>query len=200
MAAPDLVEVLAHLDLLVEGPKTRSLQDANTEQQIRGILTEVGESLDNQYTVRQIKGRLWEEFRHGFMYPEDNFPLLFLHGSSEIHTLNPITVERIKERLDVLRLEKEQKTPRTRRWRSIPPAPTIASKRTVKNTSTLARPCASSNPGKRHMKRINKNDTCKKNTSIKVYIFPNYSESATDLNHRLDIVQSPRLETEQHKP
>lgn len=167
MARPELVELLAHLDFLVEGPKLWSLQDSDTEEHIHRVLTHLTDKLGYQYTVDQIRERLWQEFRHSYDYPEYNFPQLFLHGSSSIQTLNPQTEQLLKDRLAALHLEAVH-TPRSQRSRSVLPAPRTTPNRNRNNPSTLAPPSARAKAGNRRTRSDATHASKKKKKSLKV--------------------------------
>ncbi|KAF1849716.1 uncharacterized protein K460DRAFT_324282 [Cucurbitaria berberidis CBS 394.84] len=164
MSNPDLVEILAHLDYIVAGPKTRSLQDSNTEEQMDKILVELSDILLNRYSKEQLRERLWQEFRHGYTYPEYNFPLLFLHGSCEVKTIDSETTSLIKERLRKIHLHMAKHMPRSRRSKSIPPASMVMSRRNPRNSSTPAQPSKRSNAGNLS-KIVNKTNTSRKKKS-----------------------------------
>jgi len=104
MARPNLAEVLAHLNILVTRPRATSLGREDPEKDIHNVLVEVAKSLENRYSVVQIRRCLWDAFRTGWRYPENNFRQLFLHGSSEIPDLDSETVRSVSEHLEVLRL------------------------------------------------------------------------------------------------
>jgi hypothetical protein len=106
MASADLVVLLAYLDFEVGGPKTRSLQDTDSQEHIDEVLIKLRENLDSRYTVDQIRQRLWNEFQAGDAYPDHNFSRLFIHGSSEIVTLGHQTKELVKEQLRLIHLQK----------------------------------------------------------------------------------------------
>ncbi|KAF2624065.1 hypothetical protein BU25DRAFT_166423 [Macroventuria anomochaeta] len=144
MATPDLYEILANLDFLVLGPKTRSLQDKDFGEYENKILIQIAEGLHNQFTVDEVREQLWEAFRFRESFPEYAFDLLFLHGSSEFD-LNREEREHIATHLDTIRLRKAcAQTLRndTLRSRSIALAP--VQKQEARSTAVCARLLSSS--------------------------------------------------------
>lgn len=138
MAGPELVELLAHLDLLVEGPKTWSLQDSNSDEQVENVLIALAGSLGDRYSVDQIRDELWQVFEQGDVWPEYNFPRLFLHGSCEIQFLRSEERIAVKERLEILRRAKSSR-PRSLRARSRPPNSLASANRSHGARSSPAR-------------------------------------------------------------
>lgn len=115
----DLVEILAHLDSLLEGPKSRLPQNSDAEQQIRDVLAKLVTNLGPQHTVEDVRTRLWHAFRRGEVYPENSFLLLFHFGSSEMKTLQAGTRHLVRQRLEEIRVRKAFLTPQGLRSRSV---------------------------------------------------------------------------------
>jgi hypothetical protein len=172
MATPELIELLAQLDFLIQlqGPTLRSLTDSDREEQMHKIINELADRLGNQYTVDQIRDRFFESIRQAYTYPESIFSLLFHHGSSVIWNLDQETENLVEERLDVLTLGNSQaalQTPRNLRSRSVLPTRTTAPNRDHRNSYTTAPPSASSNPRSRG-RNLRKDVSVKKKLSLKV--------------------------------
>jgi hypothetical protein len=150
MASPDLVVLLAYLDFEVGGPKTRSLQDTDIQKHIHGVLVKLSKSLGSRYTVYRIRQRLWNVFQAGDAYPESNFSRLFLHGSSEMVTLDQQTRELVKEQLRMIHLEKaDMHDPR--QLRSKLSAPITTQRRDYR---AARRPSPRRNTGRSHKKIV----------------------------------------------
>jgi hypothetical protein len=154
MADPDLIEILAHLDYLVDGPKTRSLQAKDTKEHIEKVLGELADNSTNKYTIDQIRLRLWDEFRKGDTYPDYNFARLFLHGSSEIVTLDQKTRESVQEQLRTIHLLKAQ-MPQSQRPRSKRLASATTHNQHTKKSGTVAQVSAINDQGKHRHGRLN---------------------------------------------
>ena len=142
MGPPDLIALLAHLDFLVDGPKTCSRADVGTEEHIHKVLVELADRFENRYTVEQIRERFWQEFRHGYRYPENNFIQLFRHGSCEMQNLDSETKRLVKQQLDVIYVGE----PRRQRSLSRHPRPAVVPRRNRGNATAPAR--ARSSAGK----------------------------------------------------
>jgi hypothetical protein len=168
MAPPDLVELLANLDFLVGGPKTKSLQDHDFNEYREKIIAQLADSLWNKYTVNQIKRQLWQEFQTGYDYPKHSFDLLFLHGSTVLWNLNRESRRLIKEQLKAIQLRKALGTPRCRRLQSIVSAPVVKRKEYPRSAST--RPFTDSSAERRCTSAIQKGQSFKQKRLFKVKI------------------------------
>ncbi|KAF2124676.1 hypothetical protein P153DRAFT_370595 [Dothidotthia symphoricarpi CBS 119687] len=168
MSCPDVVELLANLDFLVEGPKTRSLQDEDYDEYTYELLGQLSKSLGSRYTVEQIRKQLWTEFQPGYEFPQHNIDLLFLHGSSEIRTLSPELKSLIKEQLRTIRLQKALHAPRCRRSLA-----RVEKHRGHHRNSGPARPSAKFNTGK------SRTNAVKKDVSLEKSTYPKARQSTT---------------------
>ncbi|KAF2707546.1 hypothetical protein K504DRAFT_38289 [Pleomassaria siparia CBS 279.74] len=167
MAHPNLVEILAHLDFLLEGHVWRSLPDRGIIH-MHKMLVDLADKLGGGYTVDQIRERLWQEFQHGYKYPEHNFPQLFLHGSSEMQNLDPKTRKLVEERLIVIRLNAAFHAPRSLRSKSVATTSVALPNIDTRNTSTPTPPSAKSSKRNRRTSSVQKNAPRKKNMPSKV--------------------------------
>jgi len=167
MECLDLVEILAHLDFLVEGPRSKALPDKDAEKHIQRVLVDLAAKLGNRYAVAHIRDLLWQTIRRGYKYPEFNFPQLFLHGSSEIKDLDLETRKLVEERLAVIHLDTALHAPRSRRSRSVFPTPTVTPSVNRRTTSTLISSSTKSYKRNQQTKPVRKYSSRKK-ASLKV--------------------------------
>jgi hypothetical protein len=161
MADPDLIEILAYLDYLVDGPKSRSLDARDTEAHIREVLGELANNFTYRYTINQIRQRLWDEFRGGYIYPDYNFAQLFLHGSSEIVTLDRDTRASIQDQLRTIHLLKAN-MPQSQRPRAKRLASATTSIQQARKSSKSARLSTINYPVKRRQKLLKSRESRKK--------------------------------------
>jgi hypothetical protein len=114
----DQIRLLANLDALLQGPKQRSLQSKDHEKHMQDILVKLAAKIDGKATTEQLRIQLWELFSSRHNWPEHNFPLLFHHGSSELH-LSRETTELVKGELAAIMYQDAVKiAPRSQRSRS----------------------------------------------------------------------------------
>jgi hypothetical protein len=97
----DQIRLLANLDALLQGPKQRSLQSKDQEEYMQDVLVKLAAKINGKATAEQLQIQLWELFSSRRSWPEHNFPLLFHHGSSELH-LSQETNKLVKGELDAI--------------------------------------------------------------------------------------------------
>lgn len=158
MERPDLVEVLARLDILVEGPKTVSLADKNYDKYRDEILSKLAEQLDGHFKANQIRDQLWQEFRVEHRWPKCAFNMLFQHGSCELTKLDPEIKERVQKRAAELRLLGSFMSSTRRGPRSESIGPSRSRKRSVRPRHTESVQPAEKKTTERQIRRL-KNDT-----------------------------------------
>lgn len=113
MSKPDLVELLAHLDYLVTGPRQKSLSSEQWEEHMQKTLIELKAEFDNRYTTECIHDLLFAEFRRATAWPEFNMRRLFGHGSAEL-LLTPEMRKKVKDQLTLIQVRGPRKTRQSR--------------------------------------------------------------------------------------
>ena len=84
MAISILLEILAILDLLVQGPPTRSVQDPDYAEYMEEILAQIAARLESPLTTEDIRERLLQMLRVRRRYPNDVLKFLLLQGTETI--------------------------------------------------------------------------------------------------------------------
>src|SRR5690242_1932088 len=79
---PELYDILAQLDFLVQQSKKMALRDRNFDNHKTALLNEIARRMGKRYTADRVKEKLLEAFRYGDMFPDNAFDLVFAHGSS----------------------------------------------------------------------------------------------------------------------
>lgn len=164
MARPNLIDLLAYLDLKVEESKQRSLQDEDIEEYVQQVLCELAGKFDNRYTVKEIKDELLREFRRGDGYPEYNFPQLILLGSSQMRALDPKTTKCVENQLKFLR--PKQVSQRSRQPREFFASLRWEPKVNPRISSTPIRQGASTNTDRRSRISTVRRDTKQRKTYV----------------------------------
>ncbi|RYN54312.1 hypothetical protein AA0118_g9274 [Alternaria tenuissima] len=84
MAISILLEIVAILDLLVQGPPTRSVQDPDYAEYMEEILAQIAARLESPLTTEDIRERLLQMLRVRRKYPNDVLKFLLLQGTETI--------------------------------------------------------------------------------------------------------------------
>ncbi|CAN9275754.1 unnamed protein product [Alternaria sp. RS040] len=84
MAISILLEILAILNLLVQGPSTRSVQDPDYAEYMEEILAQIAARLESPLTTEDIRERLLQMLRVRRKYPNDVLKFLLLQGTETI--------------------------------------------------------------------------------------------------------------------
>ena len=119
---PELYEIIAQLDFLVQCSDKKSLQDKGYGKYRNDVLAAIAKRMDNRYTASEVRKKLWQAFRYKEKFPEESFDLIFTHGSSEFK-LSGEQREGIKTHLDLVQLQhdlvqQQHEPPGRRRLRS----------------------------------------------------------------------------------
>jgi hypothetical protein len=159
-----LIESLAHLDFLALTPKTTSLQK-DPDEHICDGLTELAAHLNGVYTVSEIRECLWKEFcGNDYKWTRWNFRELFVHGSTEMKSLDPAIATAVQERVKEMLHLSIYEPRKTRHGSSFPRAASTAGSR---RSATPARKCTttvrkvtkrvrqkSTTPARKHSRKV----------------------------------------------
>lgn len=109
MSQPDLVELLAHLDYLVAGPRQTSLSPEQWDDYIRKTLDDLAAEFEHRYSTECIQQMLHTEFSRSDAYPDYNMRRLFGHGSSELILATEMR-KQVQDQLMLIRVRGPRKT------------------------------------------------------------------------------------------